>query len=220
MNSISVSELPKATLTTHTPPEQKTRIRKGSDNGMWKGGRSVASNGYVLIRVGTDHHLADVRGYAYEHRLVAEQMINRRLLPGEIVHHKNEVKTDNRPENLEVVKDQSHHRFHHRVISNSKKKLPGDKNPVVFCLCGCGQSFPKYDKSNRPRQYVSGHNPVDAPTVTAIQELLVQGNLSRQQIIEALGKPEHSVAVALSKMKRQGLAVQVARGVWGVPNGS
>ena len=49
----------------------------GKKNGMWKGGRSVASNGYVLIRVGMDHHLADVRGYAYEHRLVAEKKIRR-----------------------------------------------------------------------------------------------------------------------------------------------
>lgn len=45
----------------------------GEKNGLWKGGRSVASNGYVLIRVGVDHPLADVRGYAYEHRVVAEQ---------------------------------------------------------------------------------------------------------------------------------------------------
>lgn len=54
-------------------------------NPNWKGGRSIASNGYVLIKVGTGHHLADVRGYAYEHRLVAERKLGRRLLrmPGE-----------------------------------------------------------------------------------------------------------------------------------------
>lgn len=34
----------------------------GSRNPFWKGGRSVASNGYVLIRVGVEHHLADVKG--------------------------------------------------------------------------------------------------------------------------------------------------------------
>ena len=44
----------------------------GEVNGQWKGGRTVASNGYILIRVGKEHHLADVRGYAYEHRLIAE----------------------------------------------------------------------------------------------------------------------------------------------------
>ena len=59
----------------------------GDKNGMWRGGRTVASNGYVLVRVGIGHHLADVRGYAYEHRLVAEAKFGRRLLRGEVVHH-------------------------------------------------------------------------------------------------------------------------------------
>ena len=36
----------------------------GATNSQWKGGRIIASNGYVMLRVGTDHHLADVRGYA------------------------------------------------------------------------------------------------------------------------------------------------------------
>lgn len=48
-----------------------TFIRRGANNHMWRGGRSVASNGYMLVRVGVDHPLADVRGYAYEHRIGA-----------------------------------------------------------------------------------------------------------------------------------------------------
>lgn len=61
------------------PTNRKYSFPSGTDNPMWKGGRSVASNGYVLIRVGVEHHLADVRGYAYEHRVVAEQKIKRAL---------------------------------------------------------------------------------------------------------------------------------------------
>src|SRR3989304_730978 len=94
---------------------------KGERNPFWKGGRSVASNGYVLIRVGVDHHLADCRGYAYEHRLVAEAKLNRRLVPKEAVHHINGIKDDNRPENIEVLPTRAHHMVLHRKRVSSRR---------------------------------------------------------------------------------------------------
>lgn len=128
----------------------------GAANPNWRGGRSVASNGYVLVRVGKGHHLADVRGYAYEHRLVAEENLGRRLRPGEQAHHINGDKQDNRPANIEVL-DIADHRAEHRRRDRGLR-LPGQRNPVVTCRCGCGARFRKYDESNRPRRYVQGHN--------------------------------------------------------------
>ena len=130
----------------------------GPLNGKWKGGRVLASNGYILVRAGKEfQHLADVRGYTYEHRVVAEKTIGRRLRRGEQVHHKNGDKSDNRPENLEVTKSARHHHYFHRK-HNSGKRMPDEDNPLIQCQCGCGATFLKYDRGNRPRRFVSGHN--------------------------------------------------------------
>lgn len=130
---------------------------KGPLNPAWKGGRILAPNGYVRVLVGAGHHLADSHGYAYEHRVVAEKAIGRRLLPGEIVHHVNGVKTDNRPENLEVLPSTAAHLAKHRR-RECDRRLPGEPNPTVTCACGCGESFSRFDNCGRPRRFVTGHN--------------------------------------------------------------
>lgn len=69
------------------------------------------SNGYRMLFC--PFHPSAVKGYVYEHRIVVERRLGRLLEPHEYVHHRNEIKTDNRDANLELVR-QSDHAIHHR----------------------------------------------------------------------------------------------------------
>lgn len=128
-----------------------------SSNPNWKGGRTITSDGYVLVKVGKGHPLADSRGYAYEHRIEGAKAAGRALLPGEQVHHENRTRSDNRHENLDVQASVAHHRAQHRR-PGSLQRNPGEPNVVVDCACGCGAQLQKFDGHGRPRRFISGHN--------------------------------------------------------------
>ena len=56
-----------------------------------------------FVHKGNGYRYMMIRGKLIsEHRIVMEQMLGRELLPKETVHHKNGVRADNRPENLEL----------------------------------------------------------------------------------------------------------------------
>lgn len=50
--------------------------------------------------------------YVAQHRLVMERHLGREIQRNEVVHHLNGIRTDNRPENLEVMSWADHGRIH------------------------------------------------------------------------------------------------------------
>lgn len=89
--------------------------RRGDGNPAWVGGR-VMREGYWLVRVDDDDPMAVMRdptGYVREHRLVAARMLGRPLRTEDEVHHVNRDKTDNRPENLQVMTHAEHSAIHY-----------------------------------------------------------------------------------------------------------
>ncbi|MHA1926243.1 MAG: HNH endonuclease [Candidatus Thorarchaeota archaeon] len=46
-------------------------------------------------------------------RWVAEKKLGRRLSSGEVVHHRNKIRSDNRSKNLQVFSSRARHRAHH-----------------------------------------------------------------------------------------------------------
>lgn len=85
---------------------------KASRQQRWKPGGSVASNGYVKLRLGKDHPLADPNGYAYEHLVVWVAAGHQRPPPGLVIHHMNGDKTDNRIGNLMLMTRAEHNADH------------------------------------------------------------------------------------------------------------
>lgn len=88
-----------------------SKAMAGESNPAFLGTPFIDSDGYVRVWA-PDHHRADNSGRVYEHILVAEAAFGVKVTRDFHVHHKNEVKSDNRPDNLEVLSASEHHRGH------------------------------------------------------------------------------------------------------------
>ena len=80
------------------------KYKRGSDVHNWNGGITVNVHGYIMQRVDGKQ--------VPQHRHMMEVHIGRKLTDDEVVHHINEIKDDNRIENLQIMTRAEHARHH------------------------------------------------------------------------------------------------------------
>lgn len=74
------------------------------------GGKKLnKASGYIYVYIGRQGHRSN---YASEHTILAENILGRRLKKGEVVHHLNGDKTDNRNCNLLICTQKYHNWLH------------------------------------------------------------------------------------------------------------
>jgi len=106
---------------------QKT---SGQKHYNWKGGRTLKTDGYVIIWLPPDDFfraMADKKGYICEHRLIMAKHLKRCLQSWEVIHHINGKRDDNRLENLQLMSDLGNKQIAHfenkldRILKQNKE---------------------------------------------------------------------------------------------------
>lgn len=124
------------------------RGKKGPDHPQWKGGRWTHKGGYVYLYV-PEHPAANRDGYVYEHRVIMEQKLGRYLTLQERVHHDNEIKTDNHPDNLILKESQSAHKRDH---GTEELRRYYDAHPEKRAEHGRAGGHARKGKPNKPKE--------------------------------------------------------------------
>ena len=107
----------------------------------YKGGRTCVYGGYVY-EFFPGHPLQNYWGWVAQHRLVAEDKIGRPLRQGkdhhyaEHAHHIDDCRTNNHPDNIEVMTKSAHHSHHSRQYSLNSKGAKITPEQVRAALVG------------------------------------------------------------------------------------
>jgi hypothetical protein len=107
-----------------------------------------AANGDGYLQGGyMGHQIDGVR--VFDHVRIAEKALGRPLPPGAVVHHANEVKTDNRPSNLVLCPSKAYHNLIHARM----KAMAACGDPAKRKCRYCRQ----YDSLENLREYQSAN---------------------------------------------------------------
>jgi hypothetical protein len=80
------------------------------------------SAGYVLVGA-PNHPRASSGGYVFEHILVWEAVHKQTVPEGDVIHHINGIKDDNRPQNLVALSPQRHNQKHQNLLQVRAQRI-------------------------------------------------------------------------------------------------
>ena len=132
--------------------EEKKVVMAEKNGGIncynWKGGRTKNEQGYIMIYAPNHPHAHNK--YVFEHRLVMEKHLGRYLTKKEVVHHINEIISDNRLENLELLGWGNHTKHHNEkrlswIPMYEKKKKTKERMELKKKTYPIGITFIKAD---------------------------------------------------------------------------
>ena len=93
----------------------RKRVLRGQEHWHWRGGRRKVTSGRHNHWMVLHPRSGRASAYVYEHILVAERILGRRLRPNEVVHHINGDGLDNSPSNLRVMTRREHQTVHAEI---------------------------------------------------------------------------------------------------------
>lgn len=98
----------------------------------YEGHKVIITNGYYDVYY-PEHPNARKNGSVMLQVIIASKIIGRPLKENEVVHHVDENKLNNSPNNLMIFNSQSDHSRYHKMLNSKEDYVLYSKNKIYFC---------------------------------------------------------------------------------------